>query len=167
MIERRKLFFILIFSALLLILRKAGVIEISINTIVNYIIMFYGLSLVYNSFAKNKLPLFVGSILFLTGVAFFIVTDFDFSNVGQIVLPSAIIIIGLSCLMLYLSNGNDTSFLIIGGLFLSAGVIVILVTGHLCFDKYFASVIEVAANYWLILIILILVILFSKRIGKT
>jgi hypothetical protein len=167
MIERRKLFFILIFSALLLILRKAGVIEISINTIVNYIIIFYGLSLVYNSFAKNKLQLFVGSVLFLTGVAFFIVNDFDFSDVWQIVLPSAIIIIGLSCLMLYLSNRNDTSFLIIGGLFFSAGVIVIFVTGHLSFDKYFASVIEVAADYWLILIILIIVILFSKRIGKT
>ena len=62
---------------------------------------------------------------------------------------------------------KSNSFLIIGGLFLSAGVIVILVTGHLCFDKYFASVIEVAANYWLILIILILVISFSKRYGKT
>lgn len=159
--------YILLFVTLSLILKMAGVIEISFFELFNYTVIIYGLNLVYTSFAKNKITLFLGSVLFLTGIVFFIVNNFYFSNAGEPILPSVLLITGLSCLMLYLSNRNDTIFLITGGLLVSAGIIIVMVIGHLSFDEYIATVIDVTINYWHILIILIVVVILLERIKKT
>ncbi len=154
------------FIALSLISKMLDIIDISVVSILTYTIIFYGLSVVYASFNKNRMALFVGTVLFLVGVFLFILNNFEFINSGEVILPASFLIIGLSFLLLYFSKREDTVFFILGSLSLAVGIIITLLTGHINLQTYFATVIQITKSYWQIIIIFMIVIVLLERIDK-
>ncbi|MBZ0200530.1 MAG: hypothetical protein K8H86_11735 [Ignavibacteriaceae bacterium] len=143
-----------------------GIIDIPVISILTYTVIFYGLSIVYASFSKNKSSLFVGAVIFLTGVVLFIIINFEFIDAGEVILPSSFLIMGLSFLVLYFSKRNDTVFLILGGLLSAVGITIVMFTGHINLQTYFTTVVQITKSYWQIIIIFIVIILLERADKK-
>ena len=95
--------YLLTFLALLIFLRAIGTITISDSELIGYGLMIYGLSLFYSSFIiRRKLFLFIGSGIFLGGVLFFLIGNFELWNIDQLLIPASLFIFSISFFMVHL-----------------------------------------------------------------
>jgi len=97
--------YLLTFLALLIFLRIIGIITITDSELIGYGLMIYGLSLFYSSYINSKkLFLFIGSGIFLSGVLFFLIGNFELLNIDQLLIPAFIFIFSIGLFMVYLSD---------------------------------------------------------------
>ena len=144
-----------------------GVIDLDNLEIFSYSLMFYGISSVYISMGKNrKLQLFVGTSVFLTGIVLFLVSDFEIFNSSRLLFPSIILILGISCFMLFLDNTGDKAILFISLIFLLLGSVYSVSFGGLRPLSFLNSLYYVAMKYWFVIILTIVIILFFRRDGN-
>ena len=89
--------YLITFLAALIFLRALGFITVSDSELAGYGMMIYGLSLFYSSYIqKRKLLLFIGSGIFLSGVVFFLIGNFDLWNIEQLLIPALLFIFSIS-----------------------------------------------------------------------
>ena len=121
---------LLVFGVLLL-LSRAGVLELNFSRIIAFMILAVGGFEALTAFASfnggthfaNRRRLFWGSALFLTGILIGLIS-YDFIPDGwDQIWPSALLIPGLAFLMLYFSNPKEYSLIIVAALFMAAGLI--------------------------------------------
>jgi len=112
---------LLIFGVLLLISR-AGVIDLNFTRIVAFMVVAVGAYEAIRSFASpHQRRLFWGSVLFLSGLLALLVSyDYIPASWDQI-WPTVLLIPGLAFLMLYFANLKDFSLLVIAALFVILG----------------------------------------------
>ena len=104
--------YLLTFLALLIFLRAIGVINISNSELIGYGLMIYGLSLFYSSFiVRGKLFLFIGTGIFLSGVVFFLIGNFELWNIDQLLIPASLFIFSISFFMVYLFDWSHKSMM--------------------------------------------------------
>lgn len=133
---------LLLAIGVLLLMSRAGVLNLNFERIIACLIIVVGGFEAITAFASlNNGRVFWGSALFLTGLLMVLIAyDFVPSSWDQ-VWPSALIIPGLSFLMLYFSNPKENRLLVIAVLFVLSGWIgMLMVKGDFDLsDRVFGS----------------------------
>jgi hypothetical protein len=113
---------LLLAIGVLLLMSRAGVLNLNFERIIAYLVVVVGGFEAITAFSSsNNGRVFWGSALFLIGLLMVLISyDFVPSSWNQI-WPSALIIPGLSFLMLYFSNMKESRVLIIAILFVASG----------------------------------------------
>jgi hypothetical protein len=159
--------YLLTFLVLSIILKLFNVITISIAELTGYALIFYGVNLVYNSFGKDSRGiLFTGTFLFFGGLMLFLLNNFEFANVNEIVFPALLFILGICFLMLFFDNKSRRNLLVIAVTFLLTGIIVTTIVGVLTLSSFFEGILLMASKYWPVALIVIGIILLIHRDEK-
>ncbi len=147
-----------------MMLRIFGIINTSSGEILSYVLAVYGIVTVYISMGKNKrLNLFLGTVIFLSGIILFVTNNFDFYKISGILLPSVFLIIGVGFLMLFIDNPAEKTILTLAVIFIVFGLILTIILGTPSAHSFFNAILYIAQKYWILAIILIMIILLIKR----
>lgn len=159
---------ILIYSVSFLILalffNLVGIVNLDNLEILAYTFVFYGLSTVYASMGNNKkLKVFLGSSIFLIGIDFLVVSNFDIFNSSAIIFPSTLLILGASSFILFLDNTDDKAIFFISIIFTLLGLIYSVSVGSLGIKSFIHSFISLISKYWIVLLLSIVVFALIRR----
>jgi len=156
--------YLLVFLALLILLRTLNVIEINNEELLGYVLIISGLSLFYSSFINNKkIILFTGSVTFLCGILFFVIGNFEFQDTDKLIIPAIILILSFGSFMLYLSDTAQKIMLYLSIILFTAGIGAIALIGTQGMSRFFDNVIFIGEKYWPVPAILIVVIILVNR----
>ena len=71
--------YLVVFIIVLILLRSIGIIIINSDELIGYGLITFGLSLFYSAYIESrKLLIFIGSVVFLIGIFFFVMGNFEF-----------------------------------------------------------------------------------------
>ena len=158
------LIYLLTFLALSILLKFWGIIDFDNREIFGYGLIFYGISLVYISFGNNQRGrLFIGSIIFLSGLFLYIISKFEFFQESALLVPALLLIFSISFLMLFLDNLHDKTVLLVSVLFFISGTIVTIYNGEISFPVFLNAIWHITLNYWPVVIIAVGIILIIHR----
>jgi len=142
------------FLILAVFFKLIGLLNINNEEILAYTFVFYGISSVYLSLGKNKkFRLFLGTVVFLTGIIFFILNNFDIINPSRMIFPAIILTAGTGFLMLYIDDTNDKGILYASVAFIIPGLIYSIYFGTMRPGLFIYSIYQVILKYWFILLI--------------
>jgi hypothetical protein len=158
------LIYLLTFLALSILLKFWGIIDFDNREIWGYGLIFYGISLVYISFGNNQRGrLFLGSIIFLSGLFLYLISKFEFFQVSVLIIPALLLLFSISFFMLFLDNYHDKTVLLISVLFFISGTVVTLYNGEISFPVFLNSIWHIVLNYWPVVLIAVAIILIIHR----
>ena len=158
------LIYLLTFLALSILLKIWGIIDFDNDEIWGYGLIFYGISLVYLSFGNNQRGrLFIGSIIFLSGLFLYIISKFEFFRIAPLIVPALLLLFSISFLMLFLDNYHDRTFLLISVLFFISGTIVTVYNGEISIPVFLNAAWHIILNYWPVVLIAVGMILIIHR----
>ena len=113
---------LLLILGVLLLMSRAGVFHLNFTRIIAFIILIFGGFQAITAFASsNQRRLFWGSMLFLTGMLVLLISYEFIPDSWDQIWPSALIIPGLSFLMLYFANLKEFVLLTLAVLFVVVG----------------------------------------------
>jgi hypothetical protein len=159
--------YLLIFLLILILLRVAGFINIQNVELLGYILIYFGLSYVFNSFGnKRKGALFTSTVIFLVGVVLFIISNFEIQQLSKLIIPSSFMIIGIGLFMTYLDGNQLTYILLLSLLFIAVGIIITIIYGEITSHSFYASFLGVTEKYWSVLLIFAGIFLLFRK-GNT
>ena len=159
--------YLLTFLALLIFLRIIGTITITDSELIGYGLMIYGLSLFYSSYIKSKkLFLFIGSGIFLSGVLFFLIGNFELWNIDQLIIPASIFIFSIGLFMVYLSDMSYKNMMYFALILFAIVIGAMALISKNGIEGYFENTLLITRIYWPILIILFVVVALVNRNAK-
>lgn len=154
---------IVVFIVVSFLLSLFNIISITLSDILSYSLLIIGVALVYGeSIRRNRLLVFLGSVIFLLGVYFLVSENFNL-NISEVVsIPIILIFAGSGLLILHISTSTKTLFLIISVLLLSAGMTLFIIQSRWNIISFFQSFLPVLNFLWPVVIIIILIALLLK-----
>ncbi len=156
--------YLIIFIFFAIALKYFGLAQYDNLELLAVIFVAYGSGTVYNTIGQNKkFSLFVGTSAFLSGIVFFLIGKQQIFNSSGILFPSILFILGIGCLMLFFDNTADKSLLIIAAVFMVLGIIYTGVSGSFNTATFLNSLYELAQEYWLIILVVIIAIYLVSR----
>ncbi len=156
--------YLVIFISVLILLRFIGVISINNDELIGYGLITYGLSLFYSAYIeKKKLTIFIGSAVFLVGVFFFIMGNFEFENTDSIFVPAVIFILSISSLMIFLSDTGFKLGIYAAIILFAAGIGTLALMSTHGIENFITYTVDVFKIYWPLLIILLAVIALVNK----
>ena len=139
------------------------IIPLTFADILSYSLIVIGIALVYGeSIRRNRLSVFLGSVIFLLGVYFLVSENFDLNISEAVSIPIILIFAGSGLLILHLSTSTKIIFLIISIIFLSAGMTLFILNSRWNIGSFFQSFLPVLNFLWPVIIIVILIALLLK-----
>ena len=154
---------IVVFIIVSFLLSLFNILSITFTDILSYSLLIIGIALVYGeSIRRNRLSVFLGSVIFLLGVYFLISENFNLNVSGVTSIPIILIFAGSGLLILHISTSTKNIFLIISILLLSAGMTLFIVNSHWNISSFIQSFLPVLNFLWPVIIILILISLLLK-----
>ena len=156
------------FLVLALFFNIVGIINLDNYEILAYTFIFYGLATVYLSMGNNKkLQVFLGSAVFLIGIDFMVISNFDIFNSSGIIFPSTLLILGISSFILYLDNTEDRAIFFVSLIFILFGLIYSISVGSLGIISFLKSLIALVKDYWIVPVIAFIVfVLLGRKAGQ-
>lgn len=163
--SRSLLSYVFILVALFYVLKLLDVIPLSFMLVVAYAFIIYGVVSAYISLGtRQRAGLFLGTIIFLTGIALFTTENFTIIQPGMIVFPSTLFILGAGFLMLYINESSNRIFLYSSLLLIPLGLISIWLVKRVAVIGLANRLAAGLADYYPVFIVLFGVyILSSKR----
>ena len=156
--------YLVIFIYVLIFLRFIGVIVINNDELIGYGLITYGLSLFYSAYIESiKLFIFIGSIVFLIGVFFFIVGNFEFENSDKIFVPAAIFILSVGSFMIFLSDPGFKVGMYAAIILFTAGMGTLALLSPHGIENFITYTVDIFKKYWPVLIILLAVIALVNK----
>jgi len=156
--------FLLFFIVLSIILNIAGITDIESNELWGYGLIFYGIATVYTSFGgRNKFLIFIGSVIFLSGIVISLPAHFDFIRPLNIFIPSSVLITGISLFIVYLDDTDSKSILFASLILLAAGLLFIIAARQIQIPVFGESILKVIEVYWPVLLVISGITIILKR----
>lgn len=156
--------FIFLFIIISIILNMLGLVEIESGDFLGYILIFYGIATVYTSFGeRNKFLIFIGSVLFLSGIVLSLPSHFDFVRPLNIFIPSAILIAGISLFIVYFDDTKNKAVLFASLLLTIAGSIFIISARQIQISVLGESILKIIEVYWPVLLVISGITIILKR----
>jgi hypothetical protein len=154
---------IVVFIIVSFLLSLFNILSITFTDILSYSLLIIGIALVYGeSIRRNRLSVFLGTVIFLLGVYFLISENFNL-NISEVTsIPIILIFAGSGLLILHISTSTKNIFLIISIILLSAGLTLFIVNSHWNISSFIQSFLPVLNFLWPVIIILILISLLLK-----
>lgn len=154
---------IVIFIIIFLILSFLNIVSITYSDILSYSLVTIGIALVYSEVIRqNRLLIFLGSVIFLTGIFFLITENFNVHATKEMRLPIILIFSGSGLLMVHISTATKKIFLLASVILLSAGLTLLLVSSHWKLGSFIQSVLSVVNFLWPVAIIIIILVLLLR-----
>jgi hypothetical protein len=155
-------FYLLLLFIAITFLSLLGIVSLSYLDIAAYACLFWGISFFYSSYLKQyQAGIVLSSALFLIGTILFVFTKYEILNFGNIFVPSALIIMGLSLIIANLLTKVKSISVIFSALSLFAGIWLLLSRGNATMDLYFSAVYELIKSYWIVFLLLGVVVLWA------
>jgi len=159
--------YLLIFIALSILLKIIGFINLLYIELAGYALIFYGIGTVYLSMGRQKRNLlFVGAVAFLIGIELFIMNNYDFLKLSNVVLPSIFFILGTAFLILFIDDLSNKLLLAISVIFLISGIFFFAKLGTFNLNDFLKSTLSISVKYWPVIIIVTALILLLKKNSK-
>ena len=159
--------YLITFLAALIFLRAIGIINVSDSELIGYGLMIYGLSLFYSSYIKRrKLLLFIGTGIFLSGVLFFLIGNFELWNIDQLLIPASLFIFSISFFMVYLADMPKKNMLYLALILFTAGIGAMALVSKTGIDGYFENAVLITRIYWPVIIILFFIVALVNKNEK-
>lgn len=159
--------YLLTFLAVLIFLRIIGIITVTDSELIGYGLIIYGLSLFYSSYInRKKLILFIGSGIFLSGVLFFLIGNFELWNLYQLLIPASLFIFSISFFMVYLSDTSHKNTMYFALILFTIGIGAMALISVNGVEGYFENALLITRIYWPVLIILFVVVALVNRNAK-
>jgi hypothetical protein len=154
---------IVIFIIISVILSILNIVSISFSDILSYSLITIGIALVYTEVIKqNRFLIFLGSVVFLTGIFFLITENFNVHATKDMRLPVILIFSGSGLLMVHISTSTKKIFLLTSVILLSAGLTLLLVNSHWKLGSFIQSTISVVSFLWPVVILIIVLVLLLR-----
>ncbi len=162
------LIYTVLFLVLALFFNIVGIINLDNYEILAYTFIFYGLATVYLSMGNNKkLQVFLGSAVFLIGIDFMVISNFDIFSSSGIIFPSTLLILGISSFILYLDNTEDRAIFFVSIIFILFGLIYSISVGSLGIISFLKSLFALVKDYWVVPVIAFIVfVLLGRKAGQ-
>jgi hypothetical protein len=145
-------------------LKLLNLIDLDSTELFSYGFILYGVATVYTSFGENnKFILFFGSAVFLSGILLSLPAHFEFVKPLNLFLPSSILIIGISLLIVYFDNTQNKSILVTSVVLLASGFVLIFLSRNIQFSIYLEAIVDIINVYWPALLIVSGVTIILKR----
>ena len=159
--------YLLAFVLFAIAVKLLGLVHFNNYQLLAVVFVGYGAGTVYSSMGNNrKLSLFLGTIAFLVGIIFLLIGIQDIFYSSSIFFPSMLFILGIGGLMLFIDNIADKTILLISIILIVLGFIYTAVSGNLNFSSFIKSLYELALEYWLVILVVIIVIFLVATTGK-
>ncbi len=156
--------FLLLFIVASFILNYTGIIEIDSTDLFGYGLIFYGIATVYTSFGgNNKFLIFLGSVIFLSGIVVSLPAHFDFIRPLNIFIPSSILIAGISLFIVYFDDTNNKAVLFASLILVIAGMIFIFTARQVQLGVFGESILKIIEVYWPVLLVISGITIILKR----
>jgi hypothetical protein len=156
------------FLILAVLFKIIGLLNVNNEEILAYTFVFYGISSVYSSLGKNKkFRLFLGTVVFLIGIIFFVINNFDIVNLSRMIFPAIILTAGIGFLMLYIDNTNDKTILYVSAAFILPGLFYSIYFGTMKPGLFINSIYQIILKYWIIVIITAIIFTAINRDEKS
>jgi len=144
------------FFVFILLLWFIGFVNSSLLELLCYYCLALGISMVFISFGnEKKAVLFTGTVIFLLGLTFFILTNFDFFQPTNLILPSFLFILGTSFFVLFMDKFSNKKNLVLSITFWLIGFVFVLLSGNFNLYTFFTTIKDVAFSFWSIIILVI------------
>jgi len=155
------------FFIFILLLWLIGFVNSSLLELLSYFSLALGISIVLISFGNDKKGiLFSGTIIFLLGLIFFILNNFDFDQTNNLMIPAFLFILGTGFFVLFLDGFSNKKNLILSALFWLTGFIFILFLGEFSISTFTASLKDVAFSFWTVILLVVGAFLLLKTYTK-
>ena len=136
------------FFVFILLLWFIGFVNSSLFELIGYYCLALGISMVFISFGNDKKAvLFAGTIIFLLGLVFFILNNFDFEKTNNLILPSFLFILGTGFFVLFLDKFSNKKNLVLSVTFWLIGFIFVLFSGEFSLHTFFIAIKDVAFSF--------------------
>jgi len=156
--------YLLIFISVLILLGSIGVIRINNDELIGYGLITYGLSLFYSAYIeRKKLTIFIGSAVFLAGVFFFMMGNFEFENTDNIYVSAVIFILSISSLMIFLSDTGFKLGMYAAIILFTAGIGTLALMSSHGIENFITYTVDIFKISWPLLIILLAVIALVNK----
>jgi len=110
--------------------------------------------------------LFIGSGIFLSGVLFFLIGNFELLNIDQLIIPASIFIFSIGLFMVYLSDMSYKNMMYFALILFAIGIGAMALISQNGIEGYFENTLLITRIYWPILIILFIVVALVNRNAK-
>ena len=155
---------LIIFIIVSLILSFLNILSISFQDILSYSLITIGISLVYSEVIRqNRFLIFLGSLVFLAGIYFLILENFDVHINEGMSLPIILIFSGSGLLMVYIGSSTQKIYLLISVILLSAGLALFLIKSNWSGSSFIQSLLSVANFLWPVAILIIILVLLLRK----
>jgi hypothetical protein len=123
-----------------------------------------GIFLVYfESIRKNIVLIFLGSVLFLLGIYFLVVEQFNLRTSDDVAIPLILILCGTGLLNVYIVMLEKKLILIFSVMLLTAGLTLMSLQSHLGLSSFYTSILSVLNYLWPVFILAVLIILLIRK----
>ena len=154
---------IVMFIIVSLFLSFLNILSISFQDILSYSLITIGISLVYSEVIRqNRFLIFLGSLIFLTGIFFLIIENFDVHINEGMSLPIILIFSGSGLLMVHISTSTKKIFLMVSLILLSAGLALFIVKSNWSSSLFIQSLLSVVNFLWPVAILIIILVLLLR-----
>ena len=149
------------------LLNSVGLLQINYENNFYYLLQFIGLVFVFTSMGKNqRAVLFLGSVIFMAGIIFFVKDNYEILDYTKIVIPSILICFGTGFFLLYIDNVKENSFLVLSLVIFSVALFMISYTKDFSMIKLANRVSYNILGFWPVLLLLLGVGLLLNRNRK-
>jgi len=146
--------FLLLFFIGATLLRIVNLISLDPAELYGYGFILYGIATVYTTFGEeNRTVLFIGSVVFLVGIAISLPVHFDIIGISHLYIPAAVLIGGISLLIVYIDDLKNKVILTGAVILIIAGIVLIFISGKIYGTTFLKSIPDFIAVYWPVLLI--------------
>ena len=154
----------LIVLGILLLMKLLGIITVKTNEIYGNMMLFLGITSVFFNVGKNRRgELFLGASVFMLGVLFHVLNNYDILNTNRLFLPSLLFITATGFIILFLDNQREKSFLLVSIVLYLLSFITVKYYSDYGIISFTNSIGFLVLEFWPVLIILIGVGLMVER----
>ncbi len=162
---------ILLYSAAFVMLasvaRYFGLSGITFNLSLTISFIFGGMGIFIFYYGTHKsVYLFISSLFFFSGLLIFLFDNFILDSFSAIILPSVLLMLGFSFVVLFIEDPGKKKLMIPGVVFLLLPLILALYKGTFVFDEFFSAIGEIVSLIWVMIALIGLVLFFIYATGE-
>lgn len=156
--------FILLLFVAATVLRLLGLIALDSSELFGDAFILYGIATVYTTFGENnRLLLFIGAAVFLFGIVISLPAHFEIIQISNMYVPSALLIGGISLLVVYFDDRPNSTILIASMILLLSGIILVFVSRTVQMTVFLGSILDFILVYWPVLLIVSGITIILRR----
>ena len=159
--------FVLLIGSVMWGLKAFNVLDITFPFIFSFLFILIGLATVVVVFGKHDIPaLLIGTTMFLIGILIYLNQNFYSIPWADLLLPTAMFMIGVNLIVLFLDNPKAPQFLLVSAVFIGFPFFFLSKENSMTVTSMLEAILEMASKYWLIIFLSAISVFFILLQGN-